>query len=86
MTFDSSDLRSNVPSNRTYIQTTNGECISVTQSATVDISSSIHLKNCLLVPILSYKFLYVSQLNKELNCIVLCILLIVLCRMLGWGK
>ena len=37
----------------------------------VDVSHSIHLKNCLLVSSLSHKLLYVSQLTKELNCTIL---------------
>ena len=60
MTFDFSDLLSNVPTNRTHIQTANGECIRVTQARTIDISFPIHLKNCLLVPSLSHKLLSIS--------------------------
>ena len=43
----------------------------MTKSETVDIASSIHLKNCLLVPNLSHKLLSVSQLTKEFNCTVM---------------
>lgn len=68
MTNDSSNLISVVPTNRTLIQTVNGEYIGVTKDGTVDISSSMHLKNCLLIPSLSHKLLFVSQLSKELNC------------------
>ena len=68
MTYDPSDIISFKPTSRTHIQTANGECISVTKAGTVDISPSIHLKNCLLIPSLSHKLLSVSQLTKELNC------------------
>ena len=45
--------------------------VGVTQAGSVNISSSIHLKNCLLIPSLSHKLLSISQLTKELNCTVL---------------
>ena len=53
------------------MQSANGECIGVTKADIVDISSSMHLKNCLLIPSPSHKLLSVSQLTKELNCTVL---------------
>ena len=71
MTYDSSDIISFKPTSRTHIQTANGECISVTQAGTVDISPSIHIENCLLIPNLSHKLLSVNQLTRELNYIVL---------------
>ena len=43
----------------------NGEGVGVTQPGTVDISPSIHVKNYLLIPSLSYKLLSISQLTKE---------------------
>ena len=71
MTFDSTDLLSNGHTNRTHIQTANGECVNVAQAGTIDISSSIQIKNCLLIPNLSHKLLSISQLTKELNCILI---------------
>ena len=71
MTYDPFDIISPTPTNRTHIQTANGECVSVTEAGTVDISSSIHLNNCLMIPSLSHKLLSISHLTKELNCIVL---------------
>ena len=41
------------------------------QRNSVDISPSIQLKNCLLIPDLSNKLLSISQLTKELDCNVL---------------
>ena len=41
------------------------------QAGTVEIYPSIHLKNYLLVPSLSHNLFYISQLTKELNCIVI---------------
>jgi Pol polyprotein len=71
MPFDPSDLLSIVPTSRTHIETANGECVSVDRAGSIDISPSLHLKNCLLVPSLSHKLLSISQLTKELNCIVI---------------
>jgi hypothetical protein len=53
MTFNPSDLLSTVPTFRTHIQTANGEYVSVDWAGSVNISPSLNLKNCLLVPSLS---------------------------------
>ena len=82
MTFDPSDLLFIVLTSRTQIQTANGECVSVDGARIVDVSPSIQLKNCLFVPNLSHKLLYVSQLTKELNCVVCLHLIVVSYRML----
>ena len=50
MTFDPRDFLSTHPSNRTHIQTANGEYVPVDQAGPVNISPSLHLKNCLLIP------------------------------------
>ena len=55
------------------------------QRNSVDISPSIQLKNCLLIPDLSNKLLSISQLTKELDCYVLLTSFNVLCRMLKRG-
>ena len=70
MTNDPDDLKI-TPTPRSKIQTANGECVDITKSGTVEISSSIHLRNCLLFPNLTHKLLFVSQLTKELDCTVL---------------
>ena len=71
MTYDPSDIISPTPTNQTHIQTANGECVGIIQVDTVDISPSIHLKNYRLIPNLSHKLLYVSQLTKQLHYTVL---------------
>ena len=68
------------------IQTANGECVDITKVVIVEISSSIHLRNCLLIPSLTYKLLSVSQLTKELDCTILVKSDGLLCRMLGPGR
>ena len=73
MTIDPRDFLSTHPTHRTHIQTANGECISVDRAGPVNISLSVHLKNCLLILSLSHTLLSVSQLTKELNCTVLLI-------------
>ena len=45
--------------------------ISVDRAGSVDISPFLQLKNCLLVPSLFHKLLFVSRLTKQLNCNVL---------------
>ena len=49
----------------------NGEYVPVDQAGPLNISPSLHLKNCLLISSLSHKLLSVSHLTKELNCTVL---------------
>ena len=71
MTFDPHDLVSIGDKTRTHIQTANGESVEVHQAGPVHVSSSLHLKNCLLIPSLSHKLLSITQLIKELNCTVL---------------
>ena len=70
MTFDPCYFLSFHPSNRTHIQTANGEFVPVDQAGPVNISPFLHLKNCLFIPSLSHKLFSVSHLTKDLNCIV----------------
>ena len=71
MTYTPSDLFHTTPTTRTQIQTVNGDCVVVTKTGTVQISPSINLRNCLLIPSLTHKLLSVSQLTKELDCNIL---------------
>ena len=71
MTVDPQDLLSTGPTTRTHVQTASGESINVDQAGLVDISPSIRLKNCLIIPSLSHKLFFISQLTKKLNCKVL---------------
>ena len=54
------DLLSLEPKTRTHIQIANGECVELVQTGPIYISPSLHLKICLLIPILSHKLLYIS--------------------------
>ena len=71
MTFDPHDLSSIYFTPCTHVQTANSATIPVYQAGPADISSSLHVNNCLLIPSLSHKILSVSQLTKELHCTVL---------------
>ena len=63
--MDPHDLISNHSTPKSQIQTVNGVSINVAQLGTVDISSSMQLKNCLLIPSLTNILLSVSQLTKK---------------------
>ena len=65
MTNDPADLIKITPTPRSKIQTANREYVDITKAGTVEISSSIHLRNCLLIPSLTHKLLSVSQLTKS---------------------
>ena len=71
MTYEPTDLLSFTHTPRHKIQTANGEFVDVTKARPIDISPSLHLKNCLLIPKLTHELLSISQLTKELNCTVL---------------
>ena len=71
MTFDPHDLSSIHSTPRTHVQIANGATIPVHQAGPADISSSLSVKNYLLIPSLSHKLLFVSKLTKELHCMVL---------------
>lgn len=71
MTYDPNDFISFDKIKKSVIQTTNGECIAVKGTRTINIHPNITLKDCLLVPNLSHKLLSVSQLTKGMNCNVL---------------
>ena len=59
MTYGPTDLLSTTHTPRTKIQTANGECVEVTKAETIDITSSMQLKYCLLIPNLTHKILSV---------------------------
>ena len=71
MNFDSHDLITHKPSTHSHIKTANGECVRVQSVGFINVSPSMHLKNCLLVSSLSHKLLFVSQRTWELNCTIL---------------
>lgn len=71
MTYDSRNLLSVGFTTQTHIQKANGESIHVDQVGPVDISPTLHLINCLLVPSLSHKLLFVHQLTNKHNCTIM---------------
>ena len=56
---------------RTCIANANGATYPITGAGTVPLSPSLSLAHTLLVPSLSNKLMSVSQVTKELNCVVL---------------
>ncbi|WKA00241.1 hypothetical protein VitviT2T_018620 [Vitis vinifera] len=71
MTYDASDFSERSSPRRTSIANANGDISLVKGAGTVMISPALSLTNTLFVPSLSHKLLSVSQVTKELNCIVL---------------
>lgn len=71
MTFDAGDFSHTSPPQRTRIANANGVMSSVTGAGTVMLSPTLPLPNTLLVPSLSHKLLYVSQITSNLNCVVI---------------
>lgn len=68
MTFDSRDILSPT---HTHIKLANGDCVRVDGEGPLALFSSLQLKISLFTPDLTYKLLSISQLTRELNCIVL---------------
>ncbi|KAJ9559500.1 hypothetical protein OSB04_004660 [Centaurea solstitialis] len=71
MTYDISDFAMSTKPTKSYIQTANGEKMSVENEGTIEISPTLKLSKCLYVPALSHKLLSISHVTKELNCSVL---------------
>ena len=71
MTFDPNDFSNTTPPRRTCIANANGATYPVIGAGTVPLSPSLSLAHTLLVSSLSNKLMSVSQVNKELNCVVL---------------
>ena len=71
MTFDIIDFTQYSLPRRQSIVNANGVVSAVTGAGTVMLSPTLSLSNTLLVPSLSHKLLFVSQITQELNCVVL---------------
>ena len=71
MTFCSGDFASTIEPRRTGITNANEVVYPITGAGTVHISPSISLNNTLLVPSLSNKLFFVSQVTENLNCVAL---------------
>ena len=69
MTFDPMDFSYSTPPRRTFI--VNAVAYPVTSVGTMALSPSLSLSHILLVPTLSNKLMFVSQITEELNCVVL---------------
>lgn len=71
MTFDATDFVQTSQPRRMCIANANGGLSPVTGAGTVNLSPTLSLTHCLLVPSLSHKLLYVSQITTTMNCVVL---------------
>jgi len=71
MTHDPHDFDSLSTPVKTHIETANGKLVTVQGDGSIVFLEKLKLKNCLYVPALSSKLLSVSQVTKELNCVVL---------------
>ena len=71
MSFDESDFTGMTKPHKKYVQTANGEFLTVQGTGTINISPALKISNCLYVPTLSHKLLSVSHATKELNCTLL---------------
>jgi hypothetical protein len=71
MNFCSGDFANTTKPRRTGITNANGVVYPVIGAGTVHISPSTSLTNTLLVPLLSNKLLFVSQVTEDLNYIAL---------------
>jgi len=56
---------------KTHIETASGELVAVQGEGSIVFSKELKLENCLYVLALSSKLLSISQVTKELNCVVL---------------
>ena len=71
MTHDPHDFNNLSTLVKTHIETTSGELVAVQGEGSIIFSKQLKLENCLYVPALSSKLLSISQVTKELNCVVL---------------
>jgi len=71
MTHDPHDFNNLSTPVKTHIEIANGELVAVQGEGSIVFSKELKLENCLYVPALSSKLLYISQVTKELNCVVL---------------
>jgi len=72
MTHDPHDFNNLSTPVKTHIETTtSGELVTVQGEGSIVLSKELKLENCLYVPVLSSKLLSISEVTKELNCVVL---------------
>lgn len=71
MTFDAMHFSATSPPRHTSVANANGIISPVTGASSVNLSSSLHLSNTLLVLSLSNKLLSICQITADLGCVVL---------------
>lgn len=71
MTNNPRDFETWTSPTKTHIETANGELIPVSGGGTVSVTPNLHVHNCLYVPSLSSKFLSISQITRELHCVLM---------------
>jgi len=71
MTHDPYDFNNLSTPIKTHIETASGELVAVQGEGSIVFSKELKLENCLYFPALSSKLLSISQVTKELNCVVL---------------
>jgi len=71
MTHDPHDFNNLSTPVKTHIETVSGELVAVQGEGSIVFSKKLKLENCLYAPALSSKLLLISQVTKELNCVVL---------------
>ena len=91
MTWDSSQLKSVLPSSQSVISTANGNTSPITREGSIILSNTVTLDIVLVVPSLEYNLLSVSQITSTLACTVtfwasFCVFQDILTRkILGYG-
>jgi len=70
MTHDPHDFNNLSTPIKTHIETASGELVAIQREGSIIFSKELKLENCLCVPTLSSKLLSISQVTKELNCVV----------------
>ena len=71
MTHDPHDFNNLPTPVKTHIETASGELVEVQEEGSIIFSKKLKLEDCFYIPALSSKLLSISQVTKELNCVVL---------------
>ncbi|CAL9004611.1 unnamed protein product [Prunus brigantina] len=71
MTFDKRLFKYMTTTHQKCVATANGTTAVVTGAGTVDLTPSLSLHHCLLVPSLSHNLLSIPQVTEQLDCVVL---------------
>jgi len=71
VTHDPHDFNNLSTRVKTHIETAGRELVAVQGEGSIVFSKELKLENCLYIPALSSKLLSISQVTKELNCVVL---------------